>query len=1045
MTLPGPQPIALLANGEMEFPLRQAAAKTSANGAHPRPADGHGAARTAAAHQALANVDEGGRAGMTSDPRPDGPVPWRPGIWFGVLGSMRILHEGVAVAVPAAKQRILLALLLVHPNQPVSVDTLADTIWAGAPPPGARATVRNYVKRLRQVLGPTGQRIMTHSPGYLVEVGITELDMLLFANLSDQGSAAARAGDWQRARDRLGLALGLWRGTPLVDVPAPNLQCREVPGLELMRMHATEWRVEADLHLGLHAELVPELQRLVTELPLTERFHAQLMLSLFRSGRRGDALAAFQHARGILTDELGLEPGPDLQELQRRILAGDPALAAPHPVRSHGVLAKPDACHAPSAPKASESVGISANASAVPRQLPGGVPQFVGRSAELEFLSRLAGGATKGRGAIGICVIGGTAGVGKTALAVHWAHEIADRFPDGQMYINLRGFDASGIPVAPTEAIRRLLDALQGPNAYIPRSVESQADLYRSLLAGRRVLIVLDNARDAEQVRPLLPGSAGSLVLVTSRTQLTGLAAAEGAHLLDLDVLTDDEARQLLERRVGAERIAADPEATAELIRLCARLPLALSIAAVTAATRPNLTVSTVAAGLRDAHRRLDALATGEAATDARAVLSWSYRSLTDQGKRMFRLLGIHPGPDIALLAAASLAGVSVPEARQLLNELTRSHLLTEHVADRFSFHDLLHAYADEQARNMETAACRDAALRQMLDHYLHTAHHCARLLRPTRDSIVLTSPMQRVVAERPGDYGEALAWFQAELGVLLAAIALAERSQLDVWAWQLPWAIAGFLDLRGHWHEWAATQRTALSAALRLGDLAGQAHAHRGIGCALSQLAAYDDARSHLRHAQRHYEESGDHVAHSRSCLNIAHTFERQHRYGEAMACASRAFDIALSAADRPGQAAALNAIGWCHVQLKDYQRALTACQQALSVQQDLGDHIGEASAWDSVGCAHHQLGNHAHAVTCHARAVRLFQDLNDTWWLAEALGHLGDAYHAAGSIGSAIDAWGQALAILEDLQHADAHHMQAKLDIVSSASSARKVQRAS
>jgi DNA-binding SARP family transcriptional activator len=1038
MTFPAAQHITLPARGELEVPLRQTAENISANGAGARLADWHAASCRATAHEDLANIDKGGSGGLTGltgDARANGPMP-RAGTWFGVLGSMHVLHEGVFVTVPAAKQRILLALLLVHPNQLLSVDTLADAIWAGVPPPGARATVRNYVKRLRQVLGPAGQRIVTSSPGYLVEVDGGELDMLLFANLIGQGSAAAGAGDWQGARERLGIALGLWRGTPLVDVPAPMLQCQEVPSLELMHMNATEWRVEADLHLGLHAELVPELQRLVTEQPLTERFHAQLMLSLFRSGRRKDALAAFQDARRILTDELGLEPAPELQELHRQILAGDPALAAPQRIRSLGVLAKPWVGSAASAPQAYASEGVRVKAWAVPRQLPGSVPQFVGRSGELKCLSRLAGDATTGPGAMVICVIGGTAGVGKSALAVHWAHEVADRFPDGQMYVNLRGFDASGRPVAPIEAIRRLLDALQVPNADIPPSLESQANLYRSLLSGRRVLIVLDNARDADQVRPLLPGSQGSMVLVTSRTQLTGLAAAEGAHLVDIDVLSDDEGRQLLERRLGPERIAADPQATAVLIQLCARLPLALSIAAAIAAGRPNLAVSALVAGLRDARKRLDALTTGEAVTDVRAVLSWSYRSLTCPAQRMFRLVGIHPGPDISLLVAASLAGVGVTEARRLLNELTRAHLLTELVPERFSFHDLLRRYADEQAGTIDTQACRHAAQHRMLDHYLHAAHHCALLLRPTRDSIVLTSPVPRVVPERPSGYGEALAWFQAEHSVLLAAIDLAEGSRLDVWAWQLPWAIAGFLDLRGHWHEWAATQRTALAAARRLGDVAGQAHAHRGRGCALSQLGAYEDARSHLGQAQRLYEESGDDAAHSRSCLNIAHTFERQHRYGEALAGAHRAFDLARSAADRPGQAAALNAMGWCNVQLKDYQRALAACQQALSLQQDLGDPIGEASAWDSVGCAHHQLGNHLRAVSCHTRAVRLFQDFNDTRWLAEALGHLGDAYHAAGSIGSAIDAWGQALAILEGLCHADAHHMRAKLDIVSIAS---------
>jgi transcriptional regulator with XRE-family HTH domain len=437
----------------------------------------------------------------------------------------------------------------------------------------------------------------------------------------------------------------------------------------------------------------------------------------------------------------------------------------------------------------SASTPAAAQATAVPRQLPAAAPGFAGREAELRALADLLGQTDAGPGMVVISAIAGTAGVGKTALAVHWAHQIADRFPDGQVYLNLRGFGPAGEPVAPADAIRLLLDSLGVAPEQIPAGLDPQAALYRSLLADRRMLIVVDNARDAAQVRPLLPGSQGCLVVVTSRSQLAGLAVADGARLLTLDVLTEAEARQLMEGRLGCGRVAAELAAVRELTRLCARLPLALAIVAARAAARPALTLAGLAAELRGTQGRLDALGTGDTATDVRTVFSWSCQQLSARATGMFRLLGVHPGPDITVPAAASLAGVPPGAARQALAELAQAHLITEHVPGRYACHDLLRAYAAEQAASHVSAVARRAAVHRALDYYLHTAHAAALLLLSSfRDPIALSSPQPRVRPEQLADRQQALEWFQAERQVLLGAISHAAGAGFSTHAWQLPW-----------------------------------------------------------------------------------------------------------------------------------------------------------------------------------------------------------------------------------------------------------------
>jgi DNA-binding SARP family transcriptional activator/tetratricopeptide (TPR) repeat protein len=927
-------------------------------------------------------------------------------MWVGLLGPLLVRGGAGQIEVPAAKQRAVLAALALRAGQVVSFDALAEAVWDDAPPPGARVTVRNYVLRLRQLLGPAGGRIVTRDPGYVLDTGAADVDVLAFGRMYRDGGAAVRAGAWAAAAEVLREALALWRGAPLADVPAPVLYREWADRLEQERLHAVEWRIGAQLHLGAHGEVLGELERLVAEHPLREQVHGLLMLALYRVGRPGDALAAYQHARRLLVDELGVEPGDELRRLQQQVLARDPALTAPVPAVVPGQ---------PRAP-------------VVPRQLPAAVAHFAGRAGELKLLAGQLDNPGAGETVV-ISAIGGTAGVGKTALAVHFAHQMSGRFPDGQLYANLRGFGPSGPPLAPVQAIRGFLDALRVPPEAIPADVDAQAGLYRSLTAGKRMLVLLDNARDAAQVRPLLPGSAGCLVVVTSRNQLTGLAAGHGARLLTLGLLTDTEAGELLAGRLGAERAAAEPEAAAELVRLCAGLPLAVAIAAARAAARPAHPLAALAAELRGADSRLDALDTGEPAGSVRAVFSWSYQQLSPAAARLFRLFGIHPGPDISAPGAASLTGAGLPGARQLLAELARAHLVTEHAPGRYTCHDLLRAYAAELTGDLDSDAERRAATHRTLDHYLHTAHAAVLLLNPISMPLALDPPQAGAAPERLTGHQQALAWFDAEHHVLLAAVALAAGTGFDRHAWQLPWAMADFLDRRGHWHDWAAVQRTALDAATRLGDTAGEGTARRLLASACASLADYDQARDHLKACLGLYRQLGDRAEEARVHQTLSWVFDRQARYADALGHAEHAQSLYEDIGDQAGRAAALNIIGWCHALLGDYPRARAICQRALDLNRELGDRHGEAHSWDSIGYAEHHLGRPAEATAHYQRALGLFSELGDSFDQAEVLTHLGDTHHASGEIEAARTRWRAAMVILDGLHHPDAAKLRAKL----------------
>jgi DNA-binding SARP family transcriptional activator len=610
---------------------------------------------------------------------------------FCLLGPLVVRSGDSLLPIPHGKQRTLLAALLAHAGEVIPADELADLLWDGKPPLSARVTLQNYVKRLRQALGPLGQgRLRTHRPGYVMDASADEVDLIRFGVLCGAGHAAARQGDWNRAASQLRTALSLWRGQPFMGVPSEMLALTEGPRLSEMRIDALETRIDAEMHLGGHLQVITELRKLVATERLRERPRGLLMLALYRAGRSAEALAEYRDARRTLIRELGLEPGPRLRQLHRQILSADPGLDLASVPQAEA--SPPD--QLPSRVAVTEHGG--AGGMVVPRQLPAAVAHFTGRQAEIKTLTAQLDEPAGASSAVTIWTIVGTAGIGKTALALHWSHRVADRFPDGQLYANLRGFGPRVAPATPEEVIRGFLGALGVPAPELPTRLEAQAALYRSLLADRSMLVLLDNARDAAQVRPLLPGSPACVVVVTSRNQLTGLVVAEGAYPLSLDLLTEANAADLLARRLGSVRLSAEPDAARELIGLCARLPLALAVVAGRASSRPDVPLSRVVSELRAA--RLDALATGEPATDLRAVLSWSYGCLTPPAAAMFRLLGMSAGPDITPAAAASLAGLDVRQARAVLIELARAHLIEEQAPGRFALYDLLRAYAIERA-----------------------------------------------------------------------------------------------------------------------------------------------------------------------------------------------------------------------------------------------------------------------------------------------------------------------------------------------------------
>jgi DNA-binding SARP family transcriptional activator/tetratricopeptide (TPR) repeat protein len=929
-----------------------------------------------------------------------------------LLGAVDVVVRGEPRPVQGQRRKAVLAVLALHGGEIVSTDLLADAVWGDAAPATAVNTLQSHVSYLRGVLGAK-TAILARPPGYVLQLPGDGTDVQVAERLLEQGTQCA---DPAGAVRHLEGALALWRGQPLADVADLAWLSAQAEHLDVLRMRIRQALSEARLAAGEHAQLLPELEQLVTDYPLDERIHGQLMLALYRSGRQADALAVYHRLRQRLGEELGIDPSQALRDLETAILQQDPSLDAPSP----GVLLA-----APVAPVAP-----------VPAQLPPAVPAFTGRGAELASLDATTPGAALADPAtVVISAVSGTAGVGKTALAVHWAHRVAGQFPDGQLYVNLRGFDPDGGAMDPGQVLRGFLDAFGVPATRIPEDLAAQTGLFRSVLAGKQVLVVLDNARGAEQVRPLLPGTPGCLAIVTSRDQLAGLVATEGALPLAVGLLTAGDARSLLTRRLGADRVAAEPEAADRIIAACAGLPLALTIAAARAATSPRFPLAAIAAELREATSALDAFYGGESATDVRAVFSWSYRTLSAPAARMFRLLGLYPGPDITLFAAASLTGLPPGQARVLLAELTRAHLLAEHAPGRYAFHDLLRAYAGELARTHDDQRTQDAAVDRVLGHYLHSAHNAALLTEPPHYPVTLGPPPPGVTVSEPATGDEALGWFTAEQPTLLAAVQLAARTGASTRAWQLAWALSTFLMRRGLWHEQATACQAAMDAARLAGDVTGEARALQRMAVGYAKAGRFAQCQPLFEEALPLLEALGDRDSQAHVHRALSWVAERQQRPAEALHHAQRCYDL-YRTADHPADQAmamamamALQNIGHVHAVLGNYGEAIAYCERALATMREIGERGGEGAVWDSLGYIHHHRGDFRQAIAYYERGLSFSREFADRFNEADTLNSIGDVHLSAGDPAAAREAWSQALRILDEIDHPDRDQVRAKL----------------
>jgi DNA-binding SARP family transcriptional activator/Tfp pilus assembly protein PilF len=936
---------------------------------------------------------------------------------FRLLGPVEVRAGEDWRGIGAPKWRSVLAALLIHPGQMVSADTLIGELWRDEPPARAANLVSIYVLRLRRLMDdPDGHLLVTRAPGYLLRVAGDDTDALLFEAMVREGRRAFAAGDPEGAASRLTEALGLWYGRPLADVPPTPLVEAEAERLSELRLGADELRITAELALGGHDQAVAGLRRLLADHPLREGLWLLLMRALDGAGRHAEALEAYGQARDAISGQLGVDPGAELRQLHADLLAKD---TAPAGVITAGVL-NPPAEPAPEPRQAREG----RRAALRPAQLPADIADFTGRDEQVKRLSDLLSGtgASGDPGAVRIAVVAGSGGLGKTSLAVHAAHRVRRRFPDGQLYVDLLG--ATAAPLLPGDVLARFLRDLGVDGRDIPVDEDERAARYRTTLARRRMLVVLDNARDAAQVRPLLPGSASSAVLVTTRSRMPDLASTK---LVDLNVLDDHEALKLFVKVVGEERAAAEPEATAELLDACAGLPLAIRICAARLVTRSGWTIRAMAGRLTDEHRRLDEMRAGDLAV--RASFEVSFTSLppsTDkQGidpARAFRLLGLWHGPSISAAAAAALFGVPEYSAEDALEVLVDTHLLESVATDRYRFHDLLRVYAAGRAEDDEPAAERDAAITRLLTWYMRTADAAATAVSPHRYNIVLdpagTDPPPLAFA----GVDDALAWYDSERANLVAATRQAAGSGLDEVAWRLPAPLFTMFNRRGNWADCIATHRVALESARRAGNRPGEAWVLNNLGEALG-FTRETEGIAHLEQALMIRRETGDRKGEAQTANNLADAYVILGRKNEALDLLRRALELNRETGNRYGEGVALNNLGEAFLDLGRTEEAIDCFHRAHSTFAEIKVPHGVGYALHNVGRCYLSLGRDAEALEHLQQALAVHRATGDRHREAFTLRFLGVAQNRAARPAEAEASWTQAAAIFDALgDHAQA-----------------------
>ncbi|HEY2673444.1 MAG TPA: BTAD domain-containing putative transcriptional regulator [Rugosimonospora sp.] len=954
---------------------------------------------------------------------------------FCVLGPIEArASDGRLVRLGAEKHRVVLAVLLLEANRWVGASRLTEALWPDSPPRSAASALRTYVSALRAalLLGAPGSpaEIVGRHGGYQLRVPASELDLLVFEDLAERGQKALLDGDVPLGAELLQRGLRLWRGRALEDIPVDPGLVAQLGRLEELRLGVLEASVEARLGLGQHADLVAELGAAVAAQPLRERLHALWMLALYRCGQQAEALSAFRTLRGELVRELGIEPGPPLQQLHRQILAADPALDPPD--RELGP---------PYWPPVRPPV--------VPRQLPPDVGGFTGRAEETARLVRLlrggrlggaasaggapAGGASAGGASPGgppaggasaggvpvIAAIDGVPGVGKSTLAVRVAHQVAARYPDGQLYADLRGADSRLGPAAPLAVLGSFLRALGASDGDVA-SLDEAAARFRALTADRRMLVLLDNARDAAQIQPLLPASGGCAVLVTGRRILS---TVDGAMPVHLDVLPAAEAVALLGRLVGTGRVDADPAAADQVVRLCDQLPLALRIAAARLAARPGWPVRALADRLADAQRRLDELQAGD--LGVRASFQVSLRALRDGAEpadqaagRAFAALGVLDVTDLGVPVAARLLDEPEPTAEAALERLVDAQLLASPVPGRYRLHDLLRLFAVECAAAEYSPDERTAGLVRALSWYRDAALETLRLLRPGHGHPGLAG-RERVAAPAAGwpfgDVDSALRWLDTERGNLVAAIGQAVRDPgvpADI-AVSTAQALFGFFLVRGHWHDWIQVNRAILGLAERVADPTAAGHAHRDLGVAHDQRGDFDLAGRHLEESLSIFTRLGDRIGRAASLTSLGVLHHRHGRYREAVACQRESLAIRRELGDQGGQAINLTNLGASHQRLDEYDEAEACYQEGLEIVRRLGDRRGTAAIFGNIGIICFRRGHYAAAIDRHRQGLDLFRELGDRTATGHALNNLGLALRAVGRYDEALDCQREALAI--------------------------------
>ncbi|MBS2531667.1 tetratricopeptide repeat protein [Catenulispora sp. NF23] len=933
-------------------------------------------------------------------------------IQYSLLGPLTARRDGQMLELGWARQQAVLAVLLLELNRPVPVDRIIDAVWGVDQPRDARNALQTYVSRLRKILQPdwsagdAGGVLLSTRNGYLVRGDPRNLDTVVFERRLVAARAHQEDGDVRSAVEEVNAALELWRGEPLAGLEGPVIEA-ERRRLRECRLTARELHTAVRLDLGEHDDALADVAQLVSEHPLRERLRALLMLALYRCGRQAEALQTYADLRRALSEELGIDPSPELQHLFQQILSADPNLTAP------------DVHKVP-----------------IPRQLPPATRHFVGRVTELTSLTKGIDEAhdpttSAAHTSAAVTAIIGTGGVGKTALVLHWAHANGHRFPDGQLFVDLQGFSPVSMPLEPTVAVRGFLDALGVEPGRIPVDLHAQVGMYRSLAAGKRMLIVLDNAANAEQVMPLLPGSSTCTVIATSRNRLGGLATAHDAQPLDVDVLPPADAQDLLASCLGSDRLENEPEAVSELLAVCAGLPLAVRIVAARAEHHPKFPLEVLVEELRDTAARMDALDAGDPHSNLRVVLSWSTRALNAQVTTLFWLLGIAPGPDISLPAAVSLAGWSAGQVRAALRELEHASLVQQHTSGRYRMHDLIRLYATDTAHHHLAEEAQRAALRRVLDFCIHTAYAADRLLHPHRPPIELGLPTLGVQALQLADIPTALAWFDTEHLTLLAGQQAAARHAWHTSVWQLAWVTYTFHVRRRHRNDSLAVWQAAVDAATHLPDTVTRIRAHRCLGQAYIGLGDHEEGIGHLHRALALADQHGHADQQASAHRGLAWAWEQQGDSRRALEHATRALGLCRVLGQPVQEADTLNEVGWLTSQLGEYDTAREYCQAALVLHRQHHNPEGEATTLDSLGYIAHHTGHHHQAIRYYQQALTMRRSLGNISYAAGTLDGLGHPHVAIGQYKQARTVWQEALELYrQQFRDADVARVQRQLD---------------